>query len=68
MPNDCQIEPAQNHVRTAAPSMGHMSTTPMGNNSIVNDSRHLNQLVSDQEPPEIDETDPDVIPNQYGKF
>lgn len=25
-------------------------------------------MVNDQEPPEIDETDPDVIPNQYGKF
>lgn len=71
MPNDCQIEPA---VRTA-PQMSGMSTTPMVNSCNAVDSRHLNhlnhlnhQLASDQEPPEIDETDPDVIPNQYGKL
>lgn len=65
MPNDCQIEPAQ-HVR-AVPQQSGVSSTPMGINVVVGDVRHLNQLASDQEPPEIDETDPDVIPNQYGK-
>lgn len=65
VPNDCQIEPT---IRTA-PQISGMAATPMANSCNAIDSRHLNhQLASDQEPPEIDETDPDVIPNQYGKW
>lgn len=64
VPNDCQIEPPQ-HTR-AAPPMNAMAT-PMGSSCAVADVRHLNQLANDQEAPEIDETDPDVIPNQYGE-
>lgn len=68
VPADCQIEATQQHTRTVTvPSCG--VSTPMINNctSVNTDSRHR-QLISDQEPPDGDETDPDVIPNQYGKF
>lgn len=65
MQSDCQIEQPQ-HTRTAQPISGMSS--PLVGNCGINDSRHLNQLISEQEPPEGDETDPDVIPNQYGKF
>lgn len=68
VPADCQLEATQQHTRTVTvPSCG--VSTPMINNctSVNNDSRH-HQLISDQEPPDGDETDPDVIPNQYGKF
>lgn len=68
VPADCQIESTQQHTRTVpAPACG--ASTPMINNcTIVNsDSRH-HQLITDQEPPDGDETDPDVIPNQYGKL
>lgn len=67
MPADCQLEATQQHTRTVTvPSCG--VSTPMINNctSVNNDSRH-HQLINDQEPPDGDETDPDVIPNQYGK-
>lgn len=67
VPADCQLEGTQHHNRTmTVPSCG--VSTPMINNctSVNNDSRH-HQLISDQEPPDGDETDPDVIPNQYGK-
>ncbi|XP_031624769.1 neural cell adhesion molecule 2 isoform X1 [Contarinia nasturtii] len=65
VPADCQLEATQQHTRTVTvPSCG--VSTPMINNctSVNNDSRH-HQLISDQEPPDGDETDPDVIPNQY---
>lgn len=62
--NDCQIEPAQ-HTRTV-PQLNAVAT-PMGSSCVIADSRLLNQLANDQEAPEIDETDPDVIPNQYGE-
>lgn len=68
MPADCQLEATQQHTRTVTvPSCG--VSTPMINNctNVNNDSRH-HQLISDQEPPDGDETDPDVIPNQYGKL
>lgn len=68
VPADCQLEATQQHTRTVTvPSCG--VSTPMINNctSVNNDSRH-HQLISDQEPPDGDETDPDVIPNQYGKL
>lgn len=72
VPADCQLESTQQHTRTVpVPACG--VSTPMINNctSSVNsdsrDSRH-HQLITDQEPPDGDETDPDVIPNQYGKL
>lgn len=68
VPADCQLEATQQHARTVSvPACG--VSTPMINNctSVNSDSRH-HQLISDQEPPDGDETDPDVIPNQYGKF
>lgn len=67
VPNDCQIEQAPHTHTRPVPQMNAMSTMPMSSSCIVSDSRHLSQMVSDQEPPEIDDTDPDVIPNQYGK-
>lgn len=68
VPADCQLEATQQHTRTVTVSACGVSA-PMINNctSVNNDSRH-HQLISDQEPPDGDETDPDVIPNQYGKF
>lgn len=68
MPADCQLESTQQHNRTVAPQINADAATPMSNNcSAINDSRH-HQLINDQEPPDGDETDPDVIPNQYGKL
>lgn len=65
---DCQIEQKQQHTRTTSPQLSSLATS-MGNNCTGvnnNDTRH-HQIISDQEPPDGDETDPDVIPNQYGK-
>lgn len=69
MAADCQIEQKQQHIRTTTPQLSGMATS-MGNNCAATnsiDTRH-HQIISDQEPPDGDETDPDVIPNQYGKF
>ena len=57
MPSDCQLEPIQH---TRAPSG---TSTPMGN--CIDSRRQSPQFISDA--PEVDDTDPDVIPNQYGK-
>lgn len=69
MAADCQIEQKQLQARTTTPQISGLSTS-MGSNctgvSNNNDTRH-HQIISDQEPPDGDETDPDVIPNQYGK-
>lgn len=65
---DCQLEATQQQTRTVnASSCG--ASAPIINNctNVNNDSRH-HQLISDQEPPDGDETDPDVIPNQYGRW
>lgn len=65
---DCQIEQKPQHTRTTSPQLSSLATS-MGNNCTGvnnNDTRH-HQIISDQEPPDGDETDPDVIPNQYGK-
>lgn len=69
MAAECQIEQKQPHTRTTTPQLSGLATS-MGNNCTAvnnNDTRH-HQIISDQEPPDGDETDPDVIPNQYGKF
>lgn len=69
MAADCQIEQKQLQARTTTPQISGLATS-MGSNctgvSNNNDTRH-HQIISDQEPPDGDETDPDVIPNQYGK-
>lgn len=57
MPTDCQLEPTQ---QTRAPSG---TPTPLGNC----DAHHQNSHFVGEPPPDIDDTDPDVIPNQYGK-
>lgn len=73
MPADCQLDSAQQqHNRTAAPliSADSASMSLSNNCSGLNDSRHHphHQLINhEQEPPDGDETDPDVIPNQYGE-
>lgn len=61
MPTDCQLEPIQ-HQHTRAPSG---TPTPLGNNC---DSHHQSSHFVGDLPPDIDDTDPDVIPNQYGEL
>lgn len=56
-PHDCQLEPQQN---TRAPSG---ISTPLAGSQII---RQIPQNSSDQ--PEGEDTDPDVIPNQYGEL
>lgn len=69
MPVDVQIEQKPLQIRSNTSQMNSLASTMSNNCSIANnnDARHL-QLINDQEPPDGDETDPDVIPNQYGKF
>lgn len=68
MSSDCQLEPTQQLTRTIQPQISGVST-PLANNctGINNDSRHHQLITGEQEPPDGDETDPDVIPNQYGE-
>lgn len=65
MAADCQIETKPLQTRSPTPQLNAIS---MSNNCSMNNNDARNhQLISDQEPPDGDETDPDVIPNQYGK-
>lgn len=66
VPDDCQIEASEQHTRTDTVQVSGVSMPMINSCASANISRH-HQLLSDQEPPDGDETDPDVIPNQYGK-
>lgn len=55
-PSDCQLELPQ-HTREQSGT-----STPIAASQII---RQSPQIIGD--PPEGDDTDPDVIPNQYGK-
>lgn len=57
MPSDCQLDPPMHRRNPSGTS------TPI----VAGDSHRLSpQFMAD--PPDIDDTDPDVIPNQHGKF
>lgn len=56
MPSDCQLDPPMHRRNPSGTS------TPI----VAGDSHRLSpQFMAD--PPDIDDTDPDVIPNQHGK-
>lgn len=56
-PLDCQLQTMQ---QTRDPNG---ISTPLVDSNIL---RHSSQIAGD--PPDGDDTDPDVIPNQYGEF
>lgn len=56
MPSDCQLDPPMHRRNPSGTS------TPI----VAGDSHRLSpQFMAD--PPDIDDTDPDVIPNQHGE-
>lgn len=77
-PNDCQLDPLQTDSHNLEANNQNISgtsiNTPLGfggmGSSVVGVSKDINRhspkIMDDSV--EIDETDPDVIPNQYGKW
>lgn len=57
MPTECQLDAPEHRIVS-------INQTPIG--GIGDTMRPGSQM--NGEPPETDDTDPDVIPNQYGEF
>lgn len=64
--SDCQLDPSEPNNRNGNGSNCGTASPMINNCTTVGTNARHHHLISDQEPPDGDETDPDVIPNQYG--